>query len=443
MRAILSLIVVLAGSQAHSARYGRGLRSNFLRTYLPARTQIFRTTNSYPRRRVVPFPHTRVLAGESQREWEAKGRGVDQGEWRWKEMGLDVHYIVAGDKGKGKEKPILFLPGFGAGSFHFEEAVEYMGVGRQAYCMDWIGQGNSWPKSSADYKEGFQYSPDLWLEQARHFIEEVIQDEVYIAGNSLGGYMAAQLAAEYPHLVKGLILYNATPVWGFRPRKETDGFLSNLLWDGSLPAPEPYKRITDTVFNNVKNKDTVHGILKDAYSNSSTVTNDLVDKILRVGEQPEGSNAFASILFSPKTKLSFAESLEICAKNEKPLLLLYGKDDPWVAPLWGQRAYLNLLLSALRYEKPLSKYTRYFEVENCGHCPHDESPEIISKVTEEWVESMDHGTVPDFEEYFGEGSEQGKKEPHLKRRDALPPRDLYEWIGTAVLRYQLRNGGGI
>ena len=54
-------------------------------------------------------------------------------------------------------------------------------------------------------------------EQLQSFIEEHIHEPCYIMGNSLGGYLAVSVAANYPHLCKGLILLNATPFWSVTP----------------------------------------------------------------------------------------------------------------------------------------------------------------------------------------------------------------------------------
>lgn len=57
--------------------------------------------------------------------------------------------------------------------------------------------------------------------QVLAFIEEVIGEPAYVAGNSLGGYIGTNLAANHPSSVLGLALLNATPFWAFRQPTST------------------------------------------------------------------------------------------------------------------------------------------------------------------------------------------------------------------------------
>jgi pimeloyl-ACP methyl ester carboxylesterase len=43
---------------------------------------------------------------------------------------------------------------------------------------------------------------------------------------------------------------------------------------------------------------------------------------------------------------------------------MYGKEDPWVRPIWALKIKLQLP------EVP------YYEISRAGHCPHDEVPEV-------------------------------------------------------------------
>lgn len=52
--------------------------------------------------------------------------------------------------------------------------------------------------------------------------------------------------------------------------------------------------------------------------------------------------------------------------NDVPICLMYGKEDPWVKPIWGLQVKRQLP------EAP------YYELSPAGHCPHDEVPEVCS-----------------------------------------------------------------
>lgn len=144
------------------------------------------------------------------------------------------------------------------------------------------------------------------------FIEEVVGEPAYVAGNSLGGYIGTNLAANHPRSVLGLALLNATPFWAFRqpaPRsgddsggspldplpssspetpesataagsvggeKEASGGRGSgdwLGWDGILPAPTGLFRFGAWYFDRMRDPRTVKNMLGTVYSNSGKYRN--------------------------------------------------------------------------------------------------------------------------------------------------------------------------
>lgn len=65
-----------------------------------------------------------------------------------------------------------------------------------------------------------------------------------------------------------------------------------------------------------------------------------------------------------------------CQMNNVPICLMYGKEDPWVKPLWGLQ---------VKQQVPEAPY---YEISPAGHCPHDEVPEVstLSLISTEPVE---------------------------------------------------------
>jgi hypothetical protein len=56
-----------------------------------------------------------------------------------------------------------------------------------------------------------------------------------------------------------------------------------------------------------------------------------------------------------------------------------GREDPWVAPLYGHRAK-RLLPSAV-----------YFELSPAGHCPHHEAPTAVNSIIATFVAAVEAG----------------------------------------------------
>lgn len=57
-----------------------------------------------------------------------------------------------------------------------------------------------------------------------------------------------------------------------------------------------------------------------------------------IAERPSAFDAFLSILFAPQASAgSFDEMLRSIKRHGLPILLVYGREDPWVRTIWGQR----------------------------------------------------------------------------------------------------------
>ncbi|KXZ47460.1 hypothetical protein GPECTOR_35g898 [Gonium pectorale] len=272
--------------------------------------------------------------------------------WEW-QYNSRICYRQVGETGP----PILFCHGFGVAGWHFHRNWEDLSRDHRVFTVDLLGQGRSWPQHPVPPDAGLYYSVDTWTTQLEQFLEQCVGEPAYVAGNSLGGYLAVNLAARRPDLVKGLVLLNATPFWAFRRPRGPDGARGPPVWaaldraiDGSVPVPEL------------------------VYADKSPPDPPLIARIVEATEQPGALDAFTSIVLSPKAALSFDELLD---RLRCPVLLLYGREDPWVRPLWGQR---------LKRRLPAATY---LELSPAGHCPHHEAPAAVNRALRAWVAAQE------------------------------------------------------
>ncbi|XP_022876638.1 pheophytinase, chloroplastic-like isoform X1 [Olea europaea var. sylvestris] len=321
-------------------------------------------------------------------------------EWKPK---LTVHYEKSGSENVDSP-PLLFLPGFGVGSFHYEKQLKDLGRDFRAWAIDFLGQGMSLPcedptfgsnggdKLESDrqdiiwgfgdetetWAEELVYSVDLWRDQVSYFIEEVIKEPVYLVGNSLGGFVAIYFAACYPQLVKGVTLLNATPFWGFFPNPVRYPRLSRLFpWAGTFPLPSIVRKLTEILWQKISNPRSIEQILDQVYVDHATKVDKVFSRIIETTQHPAAAASFASILFAPQGQLSFNEALSRCRMNNLPICLLYGKEDPWVKPIWGLQVKRQVP------EAP------YYEISPAGHCPHDEVPEVVNFLLRGWIQYLE------------------------------------------------------
>jgi len=210
--------------------------------------------------------------------------------------GHRVRYFSASPPGGGGAAPAaLLIHGFGVGGYHFAKNMAALAAaGFRVFAVDLLGQGASWPDPAGAPPGAGQpplyYSIDTWTAQLRDFIVDVIHggepggQKTYVMGNSLGGFLAASLAAAAPELCAGVLMLNATPFWAFappltgRPRGIWD-----LLPDGAVPGgvPDWITRLIGRLWwDALRAPASVRGILRLVYAFPDSVDDALVERII-------------------------------------------------------------------------------------------------------------------------------------------------------------------
>ncbi|KIY94481.1 hypothetical protein MNEG_13482 [Monoraphidium neglectum] len=148
-------------------------------------------------------------------------------DWRW---GSRIKYYQAGDSGP----PLVLVHGGEGGNgrlasavavlFTFGDCVPAVAAAAlserfRVYAFDLLGQGGSWPGSAGEVEPDpdlgpLVYSAETWTRQLLEFMRDIAGvapgAPAYVAGNSLGGFLAVNLAGQHPEMVKGLVLLNAS-----------------------------------------------------------------------------------------------------------------------------------------------------------------------------------------------------------------------------------------
>jgi len=344
--------------------------------------------------------------------------------------------------------PILLLNGFGVGSFHQHSLMRQILMLEQSddeqqqqqqqerkqrhviYGIDYLGQGKSWPEKCNDGNSedelNLGYSADMWLDQLKGFIDEVIltlpssssnpsEKKVHLVGNSVGGYLSTILTHRHPHCIASLTLMNATPVWG----------LNLPGWDGKLPAPPFPKWVGRQMFDLIRDLNVIDKYLEAAYvhreafdgtcddafdhedsddeegtmmDNNNNNGEPLGTKIRGCTMGMGGHAAFASILWSaPASDPTTGETTDFYgALGELPadVLLLFGSADSWCTPAVAKRMHATLADRRGGVDDDgddddgsdgISPAERYVSVENAGHCPNHEAPAAVASVLLRWI----------------------------------------------------------
>ncbi len=261
-----------------------------------------------------------------------------------------------------KSPPLIFLHGFGASIGHWRKNLAILGQHHTVYALDMLGFG-------ASQKAAVTYNVDLWVEQVYDFWRTFIQQPVVLVGNSIGSLVCVAAAAAHPEMVKGIVMLSLPD-----PSVEEEA-----IPDWLQPVVATVKSIVaspillKTVFYVVRRPSFVRRWAAIAYANPAAVTDELVEILAGPAIDRGSAQAFSALLkamtsakFGPKVK-ALLPTLNI------PMLLIWGRQDRMVPP------------SLARQFSNLNPKIRLVELDNAGHCPHDECPDEINQLLLEWL----------------------------------------------------------
>ncbi len=277
--------------------------------------------------------------------------------WQWRNN--SIYYVCAGEPQSGKP-PLLLVHGFGASTDHWRKNIAQLQSDFQVWAIDLLGFGRS-------AKPKQEYSGNVWREQLHDFITEVIGQPTILAGNSLGGYAALTVAAEYPQSTAGLILLNSAG-----PFSDTDNSAAKSSFNpiGKLVRSvllQPWASYL--LFQYVRRRSIIRKTLKKVYFDSQAVTEQLVEEIYRPSCDRGAADVFNAVFKTPQ-----GEKVDVLlGKMECPLLLLWGEQDPW----------MNAQAKGAKFRQYFPGVTEHYL--QAGHCPHDEVPEQVNPLIKNWV----------------------------------------------------------
>ncbi len=290
----------------------------------------------------------------------------NQRDWVWRGWQTRYSYLRTIRNYHNKEHPpIIFIHGFGASIEHWRNNIPAIAQNHTVYALDLLGFG-------ASRKADVEYSAALWTEQVHDFWQTFIGTPVILVGNSIGSLVCLNATATYPEMVKGLVMLSLPDV--------------SVREDMLPPLVRP---LVTTIENLVASPLLIKNILKIvrrpnfirrwagvAYPNKEAVTDELVE-ILSSPAYDEGSEQTLVCLSRSVRKASFAKSVRDLLPNVTiPMLLIWGLQDKMIPPKQARAiAELNPLLKLI-------------ELENAGHCPHDEYPDQFNSLLLDWLVSL-------------------------------------------------------
>ena len=260
---------------------------------------------------------------------------------------MQVHYR---DEGRGF--PIVLIHGTGSSLHTWNDWTKQLTKTNRVIRMDLPAFGLTGPNKNADY------SIKNYTNFIHHFLDKINVEKFHLAGNSLGGNIAWNYAAEYPKRVEKLVLVDAS------------GLPTNK------PQPAIFKMAKTPILNSlflfVTPKVFIKKNMEEVYVDNAKITDKLITRYHKMSLRTGNRQAFidrAKIDF----KLGTNSNLEKLKSIKIPTLLIWGAKDNWI-PLDNGKRMDSLL--------PNSKLV---VLENSGHVPMEENPEESLAVLKDFL----------------------------------------------------------
>lgn len=253
--------------------------------------------------------------------------------------GYRTRFLHAGRQG---QPPLILLHGTGGHAECYSRNLIAHGEHFDTYAIDLVGHGYS-------DKPSFPYEIDVYVEHVRAVMDTLGFSQARISGESLGGWVAARFALEYPARVARIAL-------------NTTG--------GATMNPEVMQRIKTLTMAAVTTPtwDTVKARLEWLMADPTTVSDDLIACRQAIYQAPGMLEAMPHILCLQEPEIRQRNNLtdDEWRAIKAPTLVLWTDKDPTAAVAVGERI-TSLIPNA-----------EFALMTGCGHWPQFEDPETFN-----------------------------------------------------------------
>ena len=301
-----------------------------------------------------------------------------------------INYRVEGQEGR---PPVLLVHGFGANVNHFRyQFPALVAAGYRVYAIDLLGFGASDKPAHVDY------SIELFVQLLIDFVKDMSSrrssgrsssnnsnEKWFLAGNSVGGLCCLGAASQtllLDNMVQGIVLFNCSGGLSVFRYQDVPIALRPILWFVKNVILNPNLPFGSFFFANFKTRENVEQILRQqVYLDQTNVDEDLLDILLAPSEDPGAKDVFLRVFGGPPgpTPESILPTLKGC-----PILALWGGSDPWTPVDSGAHPGNGFA----QYVENAEEYFTLEVLPGVGHCPHDESPDLVNQKMVAWMEKI-------------------------------------------------------
>jgi pimeloyl-ACP methyl ester carboxylesterase len=164
--------------------------------------------------------------------------------------------------------------------------------------------------------QGSRLSGDELADFVDAFAAKLALPKFAVAGNSMGGGAAWELAVRHPDRVNALILVDAAGFANDKPGKQPLGFVILRY------------RLGRMLLSKIDNRPLIEQGLKADVYDKSLITPSIVDRFAEFQRAPGHREILMSVNLGPRA----ASTAELLSSIEVPTLILWGESDPLIEP---------------------------------------------------------------------------------------------------------------
>jgi pimeloyl-ACP methyl ester carboxylesterase len=248
---------------------------------------------------------------------------------------------------RGSGEPIVLLHGLGSRRKAFAPVIDRLAGERELIAVDLPGFGESRPDPA-----GTKLTVADYADRVEGFIEELDLDRPHVAGSSMGGGIALELARHGS--VRSVTVFSPIGFWG----KTGEAWCRNNLRLGfrlGQRMPEPPSAAIDLLFTRLS-------LFVSSFGRPFKAP---AEEVLSTRDDALAAPGFLDAL-EFGLDYRFEEPAELGAV---PITVAWGRRDVLV-PYWAQAPRARRLLPR----------ARHVTLPRCGHIPFYDDPELCSKV---------------------------------------------------------------
>lgn len=258
-----------------------------------------------------------------------------------------THYEIGGPKGG---KPVVLVHGFSVPFFIFDTLFDFLtSAGFRVLRYDLLGRGYS-------DRPVTQYDSALFVRQLKELLDALEMSDITLLGLSMGGPVTISFIDQYPRFVRRHVLID--------PAGAKEIGLSWLLKITRIPF------VGELLIALFGSKNMIKSVASDFFDPELVASFQQKYKV-----QMDFKGFKRAILSTMRNGMldSFLGTYKKVGALKKPTLIFWGMDDH-TTPYEDH----TLILQAL-------PHAEFHAIENCGHLPHYEKPEIFNPILLEFL----------------------------------------------------------